>query len=195
MLQLHRLPGSDTHTHIHTRTHIHTHTHTHIHTHIHTHSHTQTSLFIHTHTQSRRLEIRMRAGIKSATAAAATGGAPSTGPAKNEHVHLLNSTLTATSRTLCCLLENYQTPDGLRYEGWEDMCGVVGETCGGGHVVAFQLLILLFFLLQKPPVFSIPFPTCFFPTPCNTHPFHPHHAHQDPRGTAAIHDGHDLHPL
>ncbi|XP_024533912.1 serine--tRNA ligase [Selaginella moellendorffii] len=29
-------------------------------------------------------------------------------------VHLLNSTLTATQRTLCCILENYQTEDGLR---------------------------------------------------------------------------------
>lgn len=27
--------------------------------------------------------------------------------------HLLNSTLTATERTLCCLLENYQTEEGL----------------------------------------------------------------------------------
>jgi seryl-tRNA synthetase len=29
-------------------------------------------------------------------------------------VHLLNSTLTATERTLCCVLENHQTPDGVR---------------------------------------------------------------------------------
>ena len=29
-------------------------------------------------------------------------------------VHMLNSTLTATERTLCCVLENYQTPDGVR---------------------------------------------------------------------------------
>jgi hypothetical protein len=27
---------------------------------------------------------------------------------------MLNSTLTATERTLCCILENYQTPDGVR---------------------------------------------------------------------------------
>jgi len=27
---------------------------------------------------------------------------------------MLNSTLTATERTLCCVLENYQTPDGVR---------------------------------------------------------------------------------
>lgn len=65
--------------------------------------------------QSRRLEIRMRTGTKASTAAAAAGAAPTTAAAKNEYVHLLNSTLTATSRTLCCLLENYQTPDGLKY--------------------------------------------------------------------------------
>jgi hypothetical protein len=27
---------------------------------------------------------------------------------------MLNSTLSATERTLCCILENYQTPDGVR---------------------------------------------------------------------------------
>jgi hypothetical protein len=35
--------------------------------------------------------------------------------AKKEYVHMLNCTLTATERTLCCILENYQTPDGVRY--------------------------------------------------------------------------------
>lgn len=29
-------------------------------------------------------------------------------------VQMLNSTMTATERTLCCLLENYQTPEGVR---------------------------------------------------------------------------------
>ena len=27
---------------------------------------------------------------------------------------MLNSTLTATGRTICCLLENCQTPDGIK---------------------------------------------------------------------------------
>jgi seryl-tRNA synthetase len=36
------------------------------------------------------------------------------GEEKKSHVHMLNSTLTATERTLCCILENYQTPDGVR---------------------------------------------------------------------------------
>ena len=30
-----------------------------------------------------------------------------------EFVHMLNSTLTATERTICCLLENWQTPEGI----------------------------------------------------------------------------------
>ncbi len=33
---------------------------------------------------------------------------------RKAHVHMLNSTLTATERTLCCLLENFQTPEGVR---------------------------------------------------------------------------------
>ena len=50
--------------------------------------------------QSRRLEVRC--------------GAPAKGPEKKKsYVHLLNSTLTATERSLCCLIENWQTPEGL----------------------------------------------------------------------------------
>lgn len=30
------------------------------------------------------------------------------------HVHMLNSTLTATGRGICCILETYQTPEGVR---------------------------------------------------------------------------------
>lgn len=30
-----------------------------------------------------------------------------------QYVHLLNSTLTATERTICCILENYQREDGV----------------------------------------------------------------------------------
>ncbi|XP_073305736.1 serine--tRNA ligase isoform X2 [Primulina huaijiensis] len=32
---------------------------------------------------------------------------------KPKYVHMLNSTLTATERTLCCILENYQKEDGV----------------------------------------------------------------------------------
>ena len=50
--------------------------------------------------QSRRLEVRC--------------GAPGKGPEKKKsYAHLLNSTLTATERSLCCLIENWQTPEGL----------------------------------------------------------------------------------
>ncbi|KAI0472034.1 hypothetical protein GGR56DRAFT_656616 [Xylariaceae sp. FL0804] len=50
--------------------------------------------------QSRALEIRF--GTKTQT------------DAKKKYVHCLNATLTATQRALCCVLENYQTEDGLR---------------------------------------------------------------------------------
>ena len=50
--------------------------------------------------QSRRLDARLRVGK---------------GPVdQTKHfVHMLNSTLSATERTLCCLLENCQTADGM----------------------------------------------------------------------------------
>ena len=53
--------------------------------------------------QSRRLDIRLRVPKGQG----GEGGG-------NRFVHMLNSTLTATERTLCCVLENYQTPDGVR---------------------------------------------------------------------------------
>ena len=30
-----------------------------------------------------------------------------------EYVHMLNATMCATTRTICCILENYQTEDGV----------------------------------------------------------------------------------
>jgi len=30
-----------------------------------------------------------------------------------EYVHMLNCTMCATTRTLCCIVENYQTEDGV----------------------------------------------------------------------------------
>lgn len=50
--------------------------------------------------QSRNLEIRC--GIKSAN------------QREKKYAHCLNSTLCATERALCCVLENYQTEDGLK---------------------------------------------------------------------------------
>ena len=52
--------------------------------------------------QSRELEIRY--GQKKG------GGETET---RKTYVHALNSTLCATERALCCVLENYQTPEGL----------------------------------------------------------------------------------
>ncbi|KAL6765757.1 seryl-tRNA synthetase [Haematococcus lacustris] len=53
--------------------------------------------------QSRRLDIRVRTPKNQGPAEAST----------KAFVHMLNSTLTATERTMCCLLENYQTPEGV----------------------------------------------------------------------------------
>ncbi|CAK7563150.1 MAG: Cytosolic seryl-tRNA synthetase [Sporothrix epigloea] len=50
--------------------------------------------------QSRALDIRY--GPKTQT------------DVKKKYVHCLNSTLTATSRTMCAILENFQTPEGIR---------------------------------------------------------------------------------
>ncbi|KAJ2055240.1 Cytosolic seryl-tRNA synthetase [Coemansia sp. S146] len=50
--------------------------------------------------QSRNLEIRC--------------GTKKVGDREKKYVHWLNSTLCATERALCCLVETYQTPEGLR---------------------------------------------------------------------------------
>jgi len=52
--------------------------------------------------QARRLDVRLRAPRAP--------GAPE----RKDFVHMLNCTLSATERTLCCLLETYQTPEGVR---------------------------------------------------------------------------------
>ncbi|KAK1582037.1 hypothetical protein Q3G72_023570 [Acer saccharum] len=49
--------------------------------------------------QSRRLEIRF--------------GQKKSNDQTKQYVHLLNSTLSATERTICCILENYQKEDGV----------------------------------------------------------------------------------
>ncbi|KAI3910287.1 hypothetical protein MKW92_053946 [Papaver armeniacum] len=49
--------------------------------------------------QSRRLEIRF--------------GQKKSNDQVKQYCHLLNSTLTATERTICCILENYQKEDGV----------------------------------------------------------------------------------
>ncbi|KAG8983567.1 Cytosolic seryl-tRNA synthetase [Tulasnella sp. JGI-2019a] len=49
--------------------------------------------------QSRRLEVRC--GLKKQ------------GETRKVYVHMLNGTLTATERSMCCVVENWQTPEGL----------------------------------------------------------------------------------
>jgi seryl-tRNA synthetase len=40
-------------------------------------------------------------------------GQKKAGQTEKAYVHMLNATLCATERTICCLLENYQTPEGV----------------------------------------------------------------------------------
>jgi seryl-tRNA synthetase len=52
--------------------------------------------------QSRRLDIKYgKTSLKSQNV-------------KPEYVHMLNCTMCATTRTLCCIVENYQTKDGIK---------------------------------------------------------------------------------
>jgi len=53
--------------------------------------------------QSRRLDVRIRSELPKGKNDAT----------KVEYVHMLNSTMAATERALCCLLENHQTPEGV----------------------------------------------------------------------------------
>ena len=50
--------------------------------------------------QSRRMEIRF--------------GNKKMDDKEKKYVHCLNSTLVATERAMCCLVENYQTPEGVK---------------------------------------------------------------------------------
>ncbi|KAL4558343.1 hypothetical protein LXL04_036542 [Taraxacum kok-saghyz] len=51
-----------------------------------------------------------------------------------QYCHLLNSTLTATQRTLCCILENYQREDGV------EVPQVLQPYMGGKTFMPFQVL-------------------------------------------------------
>lgn len=59
--------------------------------------------------QARRLDVRVRLPQQPAP----VKGAPAAPPRKG-HAHMLNSTLAATERALCCVLENYQEAGGVR---------------------------------------------------------------------------------
>ncbi|OVA05496.1 Aminoacyl-tRNA synthetase [Macleaya cordata] len=68
--------------------------------------------------QSRRLEIRY--------------GQKKSNEQVKQYVHLLNSTLTATERTICCILENYQKDDGV------EIPTVLQPFMGGISFIPFQ---------------------------------------------------------
>ncbi|KAH0923533.1 hypothetical protein HID58_023551 [Brassica napus] len=51
---------------------------------------------------------------------------------KQQYVHMLNSTLTATERTLCCILENYQREDRV------DIPEVLQQFMGGREFLPFK---------------------------------------------------------
>jgi seryl-tRNA synthetase len=57
--------------------------------------------------QSRGLEIRYNEQGKK-------GKEEKDGHKEKTYVHMLNATLCATERTMCCILENYQTENGVR---------------------------------------------------------------------------------
>ena len=70
----------------------HTHTHSLTLTHTHTHSHTLSPSYTPTHTHT----PVYRCGMKKM------------GDREKKYVHMLNATLCATGRAICCLLETYQ---------------------------------------------------------------------------------------
>nr|6GIR_A Chain A, Serine--tRNA ligase, cytoplasmic [Arabidopsis thaliana] len=68
--------------------------------------------------QARRLEIRY--------------GQKKSNEQTKQYVHMLNSTLTATERTICCILENYQREDGV------DIPEVLQPFMGGETFLPFK---------------------------------------------------------
>ncbi|KAI3688485.1 hypothetical protein L2E82_46093 [Cichorium intybus] len=68
--------------------------------------------------QSRKLEIRF--------------GQKKSNEQTKQYCHLLNSTLTATERTMCCILENYQREDGV------EVPQVLQPFMGGKTFMPFQ---------------------------------------------------------
>ena len=54
-------------------------------------------------TESRRLEVRCGLKTKEQT--------------RKVYVHMLNGTMCATERALCCIVENYQTPEVSHLSG------------------------------------------------------------------------------
>ena len=60
---------------------------------------------------------------------------------EKKYVHMLNGTLCATERALCCLVETHQTPDGINIP---EVCLVL--------TVVFEIIVLVTqYLLARPP--------------------------------------------
>lgn len=78
---------------------------------------------------------------------------------------MLNGTLSATERTLCCLLENYQTPDGVRCVV---SCVAVGGRWIGRLWVGGRDWVMPACLLQAltPALYNIIFVCACFLLPC-----------------------------
>ncbi|XP_023768604.1 serine--tRNA ligase [Lactuca sativa] len=72
--------------------------------------------------QSRKLEIRY--------------GQKKSNEETKQYCHLLNSTLTATERTICCILENYQKEDGV------EVPTVLQGFMGGKTFLPFQSTVI-----------------------------------------------------
>jgi seryl-tRNA synthetase len=79
--------------------------------------------------QARNLEVRY--------------GNKKQGDREKKYVHMLNCTLCATTRTICCILENYQTPTGIRVPA------VLQPYLGGLEFIPFTQEKPIFDLAQK----------------------------------------------
>jgi seryl-tRNA synthetase len=64
--------------------------------------------------QSRAMEVRLREDGSSAAAAGSGKKDEKATKGETKFVHFLNATLCATTRTICCILENYQTAEGVK---------------------------------------------------------------------------------
>ena len=83
--------------------------------------------------QSRRLEVRYGSQGKG-------------DDGKKHYVHMLNSTLVATERAMCCVLENYQTKCGIKIPD------VLQEYMGGVSFVPFVQEMVTAPPARAPPV-------------------------------------------
>lgn len=72
-----------------------------------------------------------------------------------QYVHMLNSTLTATERTICCILENYQREDGV------EIPEVLRPFMGGVDFLPFKQSPETKSKKTKAKVFFLPYSLCY----------------------------------